>query len=95
MASSTLGGGPFYVFPTLELTDEEVLERLQNILKGVSVVPHMVPKYRADNPTSYYELFYFYEYFSLYFLHCWYFLPSFSCLMFLFLSFCLFVGIGA
>jgi hypothetical protein len=36
--------------PALELTDEEVLERLQKILKGVNVVPHTVPKYRADNP---------------------------------------------
>jgi hypothetical protein len=35
--------------PALELTEEEVLERLKKILKGVSVVPHMVPEYRADN----------------------------------------------
>jgi hypothetical protein len=34
----------------LELTEEEVLERLKKILKGVSVVPHTVPEYRADNP---------------------------------------------
>jgi hypothetical protein len=34
----------------LELTDEEVLERLKKILKGVSIVPHPVPEYRADNP---------------------------------------------
>jgi hypothetical protein len=34
----------------LELTKEEVLERLKKILKGVSVVPHTVPEYRADNP---------------------------------------------
>jgi hypothetical protein len=34
----------------LELTKEEVLEHLKKILKGVSIVPHMVPKYRADNP---------------------------------------------
>jgi hypothetical protein len=36
--------------PSLELTDEEVLERLKKILKGVSVVPHPVLEYRADNP---------------------------------------------
>jgi hypothetical protein len=36
--------------PALELTKEEVLERLKKILKGVSIVPHTVPKYRADNP---------------------------------------------
>jgi hypothetical protein len=34
----------------LELTKEEVLERLKKILKGVSVVLHTVPEYRADNP---------------------------------------------
>jgi hypothetical protein len=34
----------------LELTDEEVLERLKKILKGVSVVAHLVLEYRADNP---------------------------------------------
>jgi hypothetical protein len=36
--------------PALELTDEEVLERLQKMLKGVSVIPHTVPEYHADNP---------------------------------------------
>jgi hypothetical protein len=36
--------------PVLELTDEEVLECLKKILKGVSVVPHPVLEYRADNP---------------------------------------------
>jgi hypothetical protein len=35
----------------LELTEEEVLERLKKILKGVSIVPHTVPEYRADNPS--------------------------------------------
>ena len=34
----------------LELTDEEVLERLQKMLKGVSVVPHAVAEYCANNP---------------------------------------------
>jgi hypothetical protein len=34
----------------LELTEEEVLECLKKILKGVSIVPHTVPEYRADNP---------------------------------------------
>jgi hypothetical protein len=36
--------------PALDLTEEEVLERLKKILKGVSVVPHTVPEYCADNP---------------------------------------------
>ena len=36
--------------PDLELTDEEVLECLQKMLKGVSVVPLAVPEYCANNP---------------------------------------------
>jgi hypothetical protein len=40
---------PSRMVPALELTNEEVLKCLQKILKGVSVVPHTVPKYRADN----------------------------------------------
>jgi hypothetical protein len=34
----------------LELTDEEVLEHLKKILKGVSVILHLVLEYHADNP---------------------------------------------
>jgi hypothetical protein len=34
----------------LELIEEEVLERLKKILKEVSVIPHTVPEYHADNP---------------------------------------------
>jgi hypothetical protein len=41
---------PSHMVPALELTEEEVLERLKKILKGVSVVPHTVPEYRTDNP---------------------------------------------
>jgi hypothetical protein len=33
----------------LELIKEEVLECLKKILKGVSVIPHTVPEYRANN----------------------------------------------
>jgi hypothetical protein len=36
--------------PALELTEEEVLECLKKILKGVCVVPLMVLKYHVDNP---------------------------------------------
>ena len=36
--------------PTLELTDEEVLEHLQKMLKGVSIVPLAVLEYSANNP---------------------------------------------
>ena len=37
------------VVPALQLTDEEVLERLQKMLKGVSVVPLAVLEYSANN----------------------------------------------
>ena len=48
---------PSRMVPALELTDEEVLERLQKMLKRVSVVPHIVPEYCANNlPPS--ELFF-------------------------------------
>ena len=36
--------------PALELTDEEVLEHLQKMLKGVSVIPLAVLEYSANNP---------------------------------------------
>jgi hypothetical protein len=36
--------------PTLELTEEEVLERHKKILKEVSIVSHTVFEYHADNP---------------------------------------------
>ena len=36
--------------PALELTDEEVLERLQKMLKGVSVVPLAILEDSANNP---------------------------------------------
>ena len=36
--------------PALELTDEEVLEHLQKMLKGVSVVLLAVLEYSANNP---------------------------------------------
>jgi hypothetical protein len=38
------------MIPTLELTEEEVLECLQKILKNAVVVLHTVREYRADNP---------------------------------------------
>ena len=34
----------------LELTDEEVLEHLQKMLKGVSVISPAVPEFSANNP---------------------------------------------
>ena len=41
---------PSRMVPALELTDEEVLERLQKMLKGASVVPLTVSKFSANNP---------------------------------------------
>jgi len=41
---------PSRMVPALELTDEEVLERLQKMLKGVSIVPLAVLEYSANNP---------------------------------------------
>ena len=75
--------------PALELTDEEVLERLQKMLKGVSVVPHAVPEYCANNPPPAVSCFFLCGYF-LYFLCCLHF-----CLFFFVLLFYSFIGIGA
>ncbi|XP_066356941.1 uncharacterized protein [Miscanthus floridulus] len=36
--------------PALELTGEEVLERLQKMLKGVSVIPPAISEFSAINP---------------------------------------------
>ena len=41
---------PSRMVPTLELTDEEVLEHLQKMLKGASVVPLTVSEFCAKNP---------------------------------------------
>jgi hypothetical protein len=41
---------PSQMVLALELTEEEVLEHLKKVLKGVTVIPHMVPEYRADCP---------------------------------------------
>ena len=38
--------------PALELTDEEVLEHLQKMLKGVSVILLVVLEYSVSNPPS-------------------------------------------
>ena len=41
---------PSRMVPALELTDEEVLKRLQKMLKGVSIVPHAVLENCINNP---------------------------------------------
>jgi hypothetical protein len=57
---------PSRMVSALELTDEEVLEHLKKILKGVSIVPHPVLEYCADNPPPAVSCFFFCEYFTLY-----------------------------
>ena len=41
---------PSRMVPALELTNEEVLERLQKMLKGASVVPLTISEFSANNP---------------------------------------------
>jgi hypothetical protein len=36
---------PSQMVLALELTEEEVLEHLKKVLKGVTIIPHTVPKY--------------------------------------------------
>ena len=50
---------PSRMVPALELTDEEILERLQKMLKGASVVPLTVSEYRANNPPPSVSCFFF------------------------------------
>ena len=71
---------PSRMVPALELTDEEVLERLQKILKGVSVVPLAVPEYCVNNPPSAVSCFFLCGYF-LYFFCCIHFLLNLPCLV--------------
>ena len=75
---------PSRMVPALELTDEEVLERLQKMLKGVSVIPHAVLEYCANNPPPAVSCFFLFGCF-LYLVCCLHF-----CLFFL-----SFIGIGA
>ena len=63
---------PSHMVPALELIGEEVLERLQKMLKGVSVVPHTLPEYCANNPPPAVSCFFLCWYFS-YFLCCFHF----------------------
>ena len=74
---------PSRMVPALELTDEELLERLQKMLKGVSIVPYAVPEYCADNPPPAMSCFFLCVYF-LYFLWCPHFLLNLSHLVVLF-----------
>ena len=69
---------PSRMVPTLEFTDEEVLERLQKMLKGVSVVPLAVLEYSANNPPPAVSCFFLCGYF-LYFFCCLHFFLSLPC----------------
>ena len=71
--------------PALELTDEEVLERLQKMLKGASVVPLTVSEYSANNPPLAVSHFSFVRVFSV-FLLLYPFLLNFPCLVVLLFS---------
>ena len=66
--------------PALELTDEEVLERLQKMLKGVTIVPLAVLEYSANNLPPAVSCFFLCVYF-LYFLCCIHFLLNLPCLV--------------
>jgi hypothetical protein len=52
----------------LELTEEEVLKCLKKVLKGVTIIPHIVPKYCADHPPPAVSCFCFC--FASTFFHC-------------------------
>ena len=71
--------------PALELTDEEVLERLQKMLTGASIVPLTVSKFSANNPPPAISRFLFVRVFSV-FLLLYLFLLNFPCLVILFFS---------
>jgi hypothetical protein len=73
----------------LELTKKVVLERLKKILKGVSIVPHTVPEYRAKNPppaVSYFISASIFLYIS--------FIAGTFCLHFSYFSYCYWLSVG-
>ena len=49
MAEYSGAEDPSRMVPALQLTGEEVLERLQKMLKGVSVIPPAVSEFSANN----------------------------------------------
>ena len=76
---------PSRMVPALELIDEEVLEHLQKMLKGASVVPLTVSKFSANNPPPAVSRFLFVWVLSV-FLLLYPFLLNFPCLVVLFFS---------
>jgi hypothetical protein len=83
---------PSRMVPALELTEEEVLECLRKVLKGVTIVPHVVPENCGDNPPPTMSCFTF----VCTFLHISFVIGT-LCLQFSAYSFSFgrFVGIGA
>ena len=76
---------PSRMVPTLELTDKEVLEHLQKMLKGASVVPLTVSEYSTNNPPLAVSCFLF-AWVLFVFLLLYPFLLNFPCLVVLFFS---------
>jgi hypothetical protein len=76
---------PSRMVPALELTDEEVLERVQKMLKGASIVLLTVFEYSANNPPPAISRFLFMWVLSV-FLLLYPFLLNFPCLVILFFS---------
>ena len=71
--------------PALELTDEEVLERLQKMLKGASIVPLTVSELCAKNPPLAVSCFLFVQVLFVFFL-LYLFSLNLPCLVVLFFS---------
>jgi hypothetical protein len=59
---------PSWTVSILELTKEEMSERLKKVLKGVTIVPHTVLEYCADRPPPSVSCFVLCEYFLSFFL---------------------------
>ena len=76
---------PSCMVPALELTDEEVLEHFQKVLKGASVVPLTVSEFSTSNPPPAVSRFLFVRVLSV-FLLLYLFLLNFPCLVVLFFS---------
>ena len=75
---------PSRMVPALELTNEEVLEHLQKMLKGVSVIPLAVLEYSAKNPPPTVSCFLFVRVLFVFLLLLSIFLLNLPCLVVLF-----------
>jgi hypothetical protein len=70
--------------PALELTEEEVLEPLKKVLKGMTIVPRTVPEYHVDQTPPSISCFVLREYFPPLFNYYEYFMSLFLLLTLLF-----------